>query len=90
MDRNHRSRRLQDAVWAKLGDGAVVLDMHTGQHLELDAVGFFIWKFLDGKSSLGKIAREMAKRFRVTERTAFTDLGKFLSTLQSLGLTSVY
>jgi hypothetical protein len=53
---------------------------------ELDALGLFVWKACDGKTTVRQIIRKLAKRYNLNEREAEVATVQFLYTLAKKGL----
>ena len=52
-------------------------------HLKLDEVGSFIWEQIDGRKSVGQIARRLSERFGERIEPAEGRLAQFLQILES-------
>lgn len=55
------------------------------KRLELDEMGSFVWKLIDGKRSVGKIITSFAHEYKVSNQEAETAVTTFLKTLGQRG-----
>ena len=53
--------------------------------IALDAIGTHVWKMLDGKNSVGAIARSVAKEYKLVEREAELSVQQFFRELSRRG-----
>ncbi len=53
--------------------------------IALDAIGTHVWKMLDGKNSVGAIARSVAKEYKLVEREAELSVQQFFRELARRG-----
>ncbi len=58
--------------------------------LQLDQMGSFVWKLIDGKNSVKDIIRIFATEYRVTSQEAETAVSSFLKTLGQRGFIVLY
>jgi len=63
------------------GDG-VVYNENTGSLHLFNNSSFFIWRCLDGTTSLDEIAKEMANHFSISELQARNDVLEFIEQLK--------
>lgn len=70
------------------GWGRWVFRVPTGSSktFEFDSIGLFVWKLCDGKTSVQKIIRLLAKEYHLNLREAEVPTIRFLSTLAKKGL----
>lgn len=55
------------------------------KRLELDEMGSFVWKLIDGKRSVGKIITTFAEEYNVSNQEAETAVTAFIKTLGQRG-----
>lgn len=79
-------RKVDDFPWKEVDGEGIVLDVRSGDYFELDALGLWIWKRLDGKRTVEAIAQEITRRYRVDKGTAMADLVEFLASLRQASL----
>lgn len=56
---------------------------------ELDPVGVYVWKQIDGKSSVEQLIRRIAKQYNLDLRQAEASTTAFLKTLMQKGLIGI-
>lgn len=56
---------------------------------ELDPVGVFVWKQIDGKASVEQLIRRIAKQYKLDLRQAEASTTAFLKTLMTKGLIGI-
>lgn len=56
---------------------------------ELDPVGIFVWKQIDGKTSVEQLIRRIAKQYKLDLRQAEASTTAFLKTLMTKGLIGI-
>ncbi len=66
-------------LWRELDREAVLLDPKAGCSYNLNAVGTFIWKMLDGTHTPNHIATVMSETYEVTYEQALQDVENLLS-----------
>jgi hypothetical protein len=84
-------RRSDHFVSRKVGDETVVVPVRAGvANLEaiftMNGVGSAIWARIDGKTSVGDLARAVVGEFDVTEAEAASDVEEFVELLAARGL----
>jgi SynChlorMet cassette protein ScmD len=67
-------------------DSAVLFDPDTGDGFELNQVGVFVWKLLDGKTSLEDIKKKVTENYKNVDKDAALDIEQFLQDLLEEGL----
>jgi len=73
-------------AWREI-DGAVAIISPSDSVLhELNSTGSFVWRLLDGRSTLAKIAAELCAEYDVSAETALSDTASLLEELASLKL----
>ena len=60
------------------------------KRLELDAMGSYVWKLIDGKRSVGTIITTFAKEYKVSNMEAETAVTSFIKTLGQRGFIGLY
>jgi hypothetical protein len=68
--------------WKKTGATAIVLNLTTGDYLELDPTAFDIWRLIDGRRSTREIARTLAVAYRAPAATVEPDVVRFVAALR--------
>ena len=63
-----------------------LLQLDTGSYYQLDRVGTFVWRRLDGRRRLAEVAAEIAAHYRIDERQAAADLLELVRELDAEGL----
>jgi hypothetical protein len=58
--------------------------------LQLDAMGSFVWKLIDGKRSVGSIIKTFADEYKVSNQEAETAVTAFIKTLGQRGFIGLY
>ena len=56
---------------------------------ELDAIGVFVWKRLDGETTVARLIEQLAAEYRLNLREAQVPMLKFLETLMRKGLVGL-
>lgn len=60
------------------------------KRLQLDQMGSFVWKLIDGKKTVKDIIRIFAQDYNVTTQEAETAVAAFLKTLGQRGFIALY
>ena len=60
------------------------------KRLQLDAMGSFVWKLIDGERSVGTIITTFAKKYKVSNMEAETAVTSFIKTLGQRGFIGLY
>jgi hypothetical protein len=81
-----RIQRKAGLPWKQLDDTVVVLDLNSGDFLELNEIGCWIWKTLDGSRTLAEHADALASEYEIPIDTARSDIIEFVGELCSKGL----
>lgn len=79
-------RRNPAILWRELGGEAVLLSPSAGCSYNLNQVGTFIWKLLDGKHSSEDIARAIYQIYEVEYEQACQDVERILVELRDNNL----
>jgi hypothetical protein len=67
--------------YSKVGDEAVLLNMHDGIYYGLDAVGTRVWELLAGGMSEEQLCDTIVEEYEVDRETAARDLDALLGEL---------
>jgi Coenzyme PQQ synthesis protein D (PqqD) len=73
-------------LWRELDGEAVLLSPAAGSSYNLNPVGTFIWKLLDGKHSSTDIATAICQIYEVEHEQAFQDVEGIIAELRSNNL----
>ncbi len=79
-------QRDSSILWRELDGETVLLSPSAGSSYNLNQVGTFIWKMLDGKHSSHDIATAMCQSYEVEYEQACRDVESLLADLHSNGL----
>jgi len=60
------------------------------KRLELDAMGSFVWKLIDGERNVGEIITTFAREYKVSNMEAETAVTSFIKTLGQRGFIGLY
>jgi hypothetical protein len=72
-----------DLTWREIDDKIIVLDLHSGKYLELNATGAALWKLLaEGAVAREELTQRLVSEFQVDDETATRDVEAFLSGLE--------
>ena len=82
-------KRLGNISWKEMEDESVLLDLGSGNYFSTNPVGLFIWKSLNGRAMVEKIARRLAAKFDVRQEMALKDTLAFINKLEGLGLVAL-
>ena len=58
--------------------------------LQLDAMGSFVWRLIDGERSVGTIIKTFADEYKVSNQEAETAVTAFIKTLGQRGFIGLY
>ncbi|MBA3766787.1 MAG: pyrroloquinoline quinone biosynthesis peptide chaperone PqqD [Acidobacteria bacterium] len=75
--------------WKRTGKSGILLDLKTGDYFELNEIALAIWRMLDGKSSLAKVAGKLAQSYAAPEKIVEKDVIHFVSELRKRKLVDV-
>jgi hypothetical protein len=75
-------------LWRELDGEAILLDPQEGCSYNLNPVGTFIWKLLDGTHSFEAIASALCEVYEVDYPQALDDVGKLVNDLRANKLLS--
>ena len=73
-------------LWRELDGEAVLLSPAAGSSYNLNPVGTFIWKLLDGQHTPATIAAEVCEAYEVEFEQAFQDVEAILVDLKANNL----
>ena len=60
------------------------------KRLQLDAMGSFVWKLIDGERNVGEIITTFAREYKVSNMEAETAVTSFIKTLGQRGFIGLY
>ncbi len=67
-----------------IGDETVLVDEHTGHAEVVNHTASIVWQCLDGRSSLGEIATDLADVFGVDQKVVLADVLSLVTSLAML------
>jgi SynChlorMet cassette protein ScmD len=67
-------------------DWAILFDPDTGEAVGINPTGVFVWKRLDGKHTLGDIAKELDSGFEDVPDNSAAQVEEFVKNLEGYGL----
>lgn len=79
-------KHAENLPWRSIGERCVVIHPQRGEVHELDEVGSFLWRAIDGQSTIEQISVRLTEHFEVEAAQAAADTGEFLASLEALGL----
>jgi hypothetical protein len=77
-----RPMKKPDVKWKQIGRGGILLNLKTGDYFELDETALAIWKMLDGKTSLARVAGKLAETYSAARGAVERDVVSFVSELR--------
>ena len=82
-------QRNENFVFRQIDDETILVPIKDnlgdmGSIYNLNEVGAFVWKHLDGKASLADIRQKILDTFEVSEREADIDLSDFVNQLKEI------
>lgn len=80
--------RNNQVLWRELDGEAILLDPQQGCSYNLNGVGTFIWKLLDGAHSIDELVAAISAAYEVDENQARSDLESLLHDLRLNNLVS--
>ncbi len=84
MQQHHQFIQRNSAVlWRELAGEAVLLDPTEGCSYNLNQVGTFVWKMLEGNVSIDQIVTALCEQYEVEPAYARIDAEQLLSDLRS-------
>lgn len=63
----------------------LLVPMPDNRRIVLDAIGTDVWRMTDGQNTLGRIAKELAKKYKLSPREAELSLQQFFKELGRRG-----
>jgi len=86
---NHVFRKNENFVFRQIDDETILVPIKDnlgdmGSIYNLNEVGAFVWKHLNGKASLADIKHMILEAFEVSENEASADLSDFLNQLKKI------
>ena len=83
--------RSDSYVSRKIGEDTIIVPVRAGvANLEavftMNAVGSAIWNRIDGKATVGELARALADEFEISPEAAAPDVAEFVKLLAHKGL----
>lgn len=75
-----------DALYHRLHDEGVILDMRTERYFGLNQTGAFVWEALARNDSTTKIAKDMSDHFGISLDDAHRDVTTLTDELERNGL----
>jgi coenzyme PQQ biosynthesis protein PqqD len=84
-----RPVKRSDIKWKQMGKVGILLDLKTGDYFEMDEIALAIWKKLDGKTSLAKVASKLAKSYSAPQHTVEKDVVRFVTELRKRRLVDL-
>jgi coenzyme PQQ synthesis protein D (PqqD) len=83
--------RSDSFVSRKIGEDTIIVPVRAGvANLEavftMNAVGSAIWNRIDGKATVGELARALADEFEISPEAAAPDVEEFVRLLSDKGL----
>lgn len=73
----------------QVNDGAVLLDLGSGEYFSLNDVGYHIWHLIEQQQSMEEILSSLLDEFQVSEEDARRDLEDFVSALEEKNILKV-
>jgi hypothetical protein len=73
----------------ELGDTIIIINENGDELHSLDELGSFIWKVIDGRSSIQDILNKLTGEYEVERLRAKEDLNKFLTLLSEKKLIDI-
>lgn len=64
---------------------SLLVPIPDDRRIALDAIGTDVWRMLDGQNTVGKIARTLAKKYKLAPREAELSLQQFFKVLGRRG-----
>lgn len=76
------ARRADHVVWKVLDGKGILLNLEDGAYFEVNPVGLTIWEGLDGRSTLGQLARRIEAGFKAPAARVDRELLEFVRELK--------
>lgn len=82
-------KKNMDFPWQTINGETIIVDPNNQNSFELNEVGSFIWKRLDGKTSLKNICLQLSQEYDVDPETIQGDLAELVQAMESSQLIQV-
>ena len=82
-------KKNMDFPWQTINGETIIVDPNSQNSFELNEVGSFIWKRLDGKTSLKNICLLLSQEYDVDPETIQGDLAELVQAMESSQLIQV-
>lgn len=89
INSKNQIRRRDDVPWRELDQEGILLSLKDGDYFSVSDVSLFIWRSLDGKKNVLKIAEKITHHYEVSLSQAISDLVEFLTKLHQLELVTI-
>lgn len=76
-------------VAEKIGSVTMLFDSASGRLFELNESGKKAWVLMDGKRSLGEVAKAISKEYGIDKKEAMNDLLNFVKEMLDLNLLTI-
>lgn len=86
---NTVSRNSEKLLTNTLGDEIVMMDLDSGNYLNINPIGSKIWKILETPIKVKDLLQVLLNRFDVSEEQCREELFLFLHQLKSQGLITI-
>lgn len=73
--------RDSDALFTELDDLVVIMDLDSGDYLELDVIGAQVWERIASPVRFGDLCAGLVAEYAVSDAKCRDDVGKFLEGL---------
>jgi hypothetical protein len=74
------------AVWTRIEDEVVVLDLQKSAYFSVSTTGAFVWSLLEAGTTRGALVESILAEFDIDRATAESDIDNFLGGLSARGL----
>jgi hypothetical protein len=81
--------RNEDIAWSELDDEIVLLDIEEGDFYTLNQVAAEIWRFIDGKSTIGDIIGRIMTLYDADEAQVRDDVIRVIGSFTDRNLVSL-
>lgn len=79
----------ENVVWQELEGKVVALNTVSGRYVSLNATASFLWRSIDGNTTVGQLAQSLAGTYSIDADTALQDTIGLLAELNSGGFLEV-
>jgi hypothetical protein len=73
--------RRADVSWRELSDGAVLVNMRSGECFELNRVGLRVWQALDGSRDISQLCDDLCATYSIDRETSRADVEMLVTSL---------